>query len=264
MIFNTYEEELNYKFYEEWTNFWIPIYRKQILNAKIENDKIALQEIKLNILKNQSLKDYTELIFEQLGIKYLDFKNEEKKKEDLFLRNQKLIYLVLKRKGLLNKQDELYDIGLIGLTNAINTFDASKGYKESTYFYQCISNEINKHIYLQSMSKRKCPTSLLSLDYELSEDTTYADFIRDPNIDIEKELITKEENKKLYCAINNLKPDYKKIIKEIYGIGTNPKKIIEIAKESKVSRNAINDKRLRALKHLKKLLKEEQYETTKI
>lgn len=76
MIFNTYEEEKNYRFYEDWIHFWLPIYRKQVLNAKLEENDEALKEIKINILKNKSLDEYKDFIFEKLGINYLKIKKE--------------------------------------------------------------------------------------------------------------------------------------------------------------------------------------------
>ncbi len=252
MIFSSYDEELNYRFYEDWVKFWLPIYHKQILEAKFESNNAALKEIKMNILKNKSLKEYQEYIFEKLGINYLKM-NE---KEDLFLRNEKLIYLALKRKGLLHKQDELYDVGLIGLTKAINTYDENKGFKESTYFYKCIMNHFNQYFYLQNMSKRKCPTSIISLDYEFEENggESYANIVPDPNVDIEQEIITQEKNEKLVLAISKLKPSYQEVIKRYYGIGANSNNLTELSKELGITREAINQKRHRALKQLKVIL----------
>lgn len=262
MTFATYEEELNFRFYEDWITFWLPIYRKQVLNSKMEDNQEALKEIKINILKNKSLEEYKDLIFEKLGISYLEtiIQDNEQLKEEQFLRNEKLIYLVLKKKGLLHEQEELYDIGLIGLRKAINTYDSSKGYKESTYFYQCISNQISQYIYLQNMSKRKCPTSIISLDYQYEENDgdTFANLVQDPNVDIEEEIIKNERNKQLMNAINKLKPSYQEIIKKYYGIRTSHKTQEKIGKELGVTKSAIGDKRKRALKQLKKLLEEEK------
>lgn len=267
MMFATYEEEKNYRFYEDWLNFWLPIYRKQVLNSKMEDNQEALEEIKINILKNKSLYEYKDFIFEKLGISYLEVisRDNEQVKEEQFLRNERLIYLVLKKKGLLHEQEELYDIGLIGLTNAINTFDSSKGYKESTYFYQCISNQINQYFYLQNMPKRKCPTSIISLDKDFSKgdkECTLSDIVPDSNVDIEQEIITKETNEKLFKAIEQLNPCYQEIIKKYYGIGTSYKTQEKIGKELGVTKSAIGDKRKRALKQLKKILEEELYEST--
>ena len=62
-------------YYEHFNNFWIPIYRKQVLDAKYNNDTELLNCIYENINKNWNLKEYKIIIFKKLGIEYID-KNE--------------------------------------------------------------------------------------------------------------------------------------------------------------------------------------------
>ena len=96
--------DINYKYYEHFMEFWLPIYRKQVDNAKYENNHEALNEIYLNIDKNWHLQEYKDYIFKKLGIKYLlpdidsniisiYFKNK-KKKEMLYdnTRKNKLLF----------------------------------------------------------------------------------------------------------------------------------------------------------------------------
>ena len=85
------EDKMNYEYYECWIEFWLPIYRQQVIECKLENNSKALLEIYNNINKNLTLKEYKEYIFELLGIKYLTnndvdsviiksyFKNKKKK-----------------------------------------------------------------------------------------------------------------------------------------------------------------------------------------
>lgn len=258
MIFATYEEEKKYRFYEDWVKWWFPNYHKQVQNAKYENNIEELKAIKINILKNNSLEEYQDIIFERLGISYLEIKSKEILKEELFKRNEKLIFLILKKMGYLSKQDDLYDVGLIGLTEGINSFDSSKGFKESTYLCACIRNKIRQHIYLQNMPKRKCPTSIISLDYEVDNEnqngSSYENIIPDPNVDIEKQIMNIETREILESAIKKLKPSYQEIIKKYYGFGFKPRGDQSIAHELGISQNAVNDKRNRALKHLKIIL----------
>lgn len=259
MIFDDYTKDTQYRFFEDWMDFWFPNYRRAVLEAKYENNEAWLLSIKDNIMKNWNMDfEMKKYILEKLGISYL---LQVDSKENMFKRNEKLIYLVLKRKGVLHREEELYDIGLIGLTNAINTFDSSKGIKESTYFYKCISNEISKFIYLQNTSKRRCPTSIISLDYEMGEGegSSYANLVPDPNVDIEHEIIEKTENEILYSAIQQLKPSYQEIIKKYFGIGTAPRNTTQLSKELGISREAINQKRHRALKQLQKILEKENF-----
>lgn len=97
--------DLDYRSYEDFVKWWLPVYRKQVIEVKIENDSLALQEIYNNIDKNWNLQKYKYLIFKELGISYLTeeykqvkkvenadsiiiesfFKHKEKKRnEDLF------------------------------------------------------------------------------------------------------------------------------------------------------------------------------------
>lgn len=66
------DDELNYRYFEHFMEFWIPIYRKQILNAKYENDNQTLRIIHENINRNWHLQDYKKYIFKKLGINFID------------------------------------------------------------------------------------------------------------------------------------------------------------------------------------------------
>ncbi len=261
MIFTTYEEERNYRFYEDWMRWWFSKYHRQVQNAKYEENIEELKAIKINILKNNSLEEYQDIIFERLGISYLEIKPKEILKEEMFKRNERLIFLTLKKMGYLSRQDDLYDVGLIGLTEGINSFDSSKGFKESTYLCACIRNKIRQHIYLQNMPKRKCPTSIISLDYEFDNESqngsSYENIIPDLNVDIEKEIMNLETREILESAIQKLKLSYQEVIKKYYGLGFKPRKDPEIAQELGISQSAVNEKRKRALKHLKKILEKD-------
>ena len=52
-------------------------------------------------------------------------------KSQLFIQNQKLIMLVLKNMNLMRRFDDLYDVGLIGFTKALNNYDENK-FKDSS------------------------------------------------------------------------------------------------------------------------------------
>lgn len=68
-MFDTYEEELNFKYYEDFKSFWYPIYRKQIFKLKYFNDTEGLLEIKDNINQNVHLQDYKYIVYKELGIR---------------------------------------------------------------------------------------------------------------------------------------------------------------------------------------------------
>lgn len=91
------------------------------------------------------------------------------------------------------------------------------------------------------------------------EGDSYANLVPDPNVDIEHEIIEKTENEILYSAIQQLKPSYQEIIKKYFGIGTAPKNTTQLSKELSITREAINQKRHRALKQLQKILEKETF-----
>lgn len=68
-------------------------------------------------------------------------------KERLVTENIKLIYLVMKRfrnRGIEN--DDIFQIGAVGLTKAAERFDESKGYTFSTYAVPMIIGEIQRFL----------------------------------------------------------------------------------------------------------------------
>ena len=84
--------DMDYEYYEYFMKYWLPVYRKQILECKYENDTEALLEIYENINKSWHLKEYKKIVFEKLGINYIStqpdidstilkiyFKNKRKK-----------------------------------------------------------------------------------------------------------------------------------------------------------------------------------------
>lgn len=68
-------------------------------------------------------------------------------KEKIILANVKLVYSTLKRfKGIENEQDDLFQIGIIGLIKAIDRFDVTKNVAFSTYAVPTIIGEIKTHL----------------------------------------------------------------------------------------------------------------------
>ena len=150
-----------------------------------------------------------------------------------------------------DEYQELYDSGQIGLLQAINTFDFSKK-ATSTYMYACIKRNIMIYFHSKQMLKRKVNyLNNISIYTEVLEGKCLYEFIEDYSINVEKEIITNDNYKILYKAIDMLKPSYKEIIIKYFGINCLPKTLEQIAKEKNVSRQAINVKKNNALKELK-------------
>ena len=103
---------------------------------------------------------------------------------DLFLNNQPLVTVVLKRLQaklprwyFSNNHDVLKQQGFIGLYNASLKFDATKGYQFSTYAVKCISGMMHKQIENDLRGRRKYNGETISLETIIDDEITLADCI---------------------------------------------------------------------------------------
>lgn len=180
--------------------------------------------------------------------------------EKLVLENQKLIGLVINRKHLKFKFNELVDVGMIGLLKGTKRFDETKGFKASTYLYSCIQSEIYHYLKFNNAQKRGRDYQTISLDQELNikDNNVYlSDFIADEKVDIEKEIERNELINLVYKKINNLNERDKAIICHNFGIlGFEKMKQKEIAKSSGISQTQVSRIIYYRLKKIKEELKD--------
>lgn len=65
-------------YFDSFCEFWLPIYKHQVIEAKLEENKEVLSEIMLNLVKNIHLKDDEKrYIAKGIGIYYLIEEKEE-------------------------------------------------------------------------------------------------------------------------------------------------------------------------------------------
>lgn len=96
-------------------------------------------------------------------------------KEQIILNNVGMVGLVLKSLNLNLLDEDLFQIGLVGLVKTINTFDPGKGVKLSAYATPIIQNEI-----LMSLRKKRIiPEFSLDEEYQSNNggSVPYADII---------------------------------------------------------------------------------------
>ena len=144
-------------------------------------------------------------------------------RDDLILDNVNLIYYVLKKMNLYKNADEYYDICMIGLIKAADTFNESKGYTFSTYGISCIRSELLGYLRRQNSSKRKANYNTVSLEMSVykendGKEITLLDTLPS-NDNVEEEIIVNEEKELLIEALSIL--DDKELLVISYMFGVN-------------------------------------------
>lgn len=148
--------------------------------------------------------------------------------------------------------DDLFQAGCVGLMKAVRNFDASKGYKFSTYAYTTIWGNIHKFArddnwYVAKRNKDRlkesyAPISLNKLVGE-QKDTPILEFIADD--------ISEHNNLDLQMALNKLPEILMETIKLRYFYDFTWK---EISQAMGVSQNALYKRKNKALEILRKEL----------
>lgn len=184
---------------------------------------------------------------------------DENAKEVLIQRNMRLVAHIAKKYNNSNEdQDDLISIGTIGLIKAIETYNLEKGTRLATYASKCIENEILMNI--RTNKKNKGQVSLqdtIGMDKEGNE-ISLIDVLKSDVDDILDQVELKVQISNLYEQLDKtLTQREKEIVLLRYGLTTYGYKTQrEIAKKLEISRSYVSRIEKRALKKLKKELKE--------
>lgn len=172
--------------------------------------------------------------------------NDEQQK--LVLDNQKLVYHVIKQMHLYHKLEDYFDVGLIGLCKAAQTFNLENGSKFSTYACICIRNNILMEI---RNEKRQCDAYAISFSSIIksskNQDLTLEDMLSD--YELENDILNREELISLIMSIENLNKEDKRII-DLYFYQNKTQQ--QIAKILNMSQANVSRRIQRALNNLKK------------
>lgn len=152
-----------------------------------------------------------------------------------------------------NDQDDLVSIGTIGLIKAVDTFDADKGIRLSSYAARCIENEI-------LMFFRNCKKSAQDVSMNEPIDTdkdgnalVLMDVMATEDLIVD-ELDTKIKSEQLYKYIDEVLSEREKIIINLrYGLGGKiPLTQREVSKKLNISRSYVSRIEKKSLLILKK------------
>lgn len=192
----------------------------------------------------------------------IEYEKWTKRYHELVLKNENLIYYVIKGMGLYKHLDDFYDIGMIGLCKAARSFDVESGIKFSTYAITCIKYEI--HRYGRKKENRKW-NNISSLDIIIDDNKTTAVELIADDVNIEEDIIRKELYKDLYKNINKLSTVEQLVINYSYGLNGYTKMsqhniLILLKRNYKMkynySQSYISRIKTRAIKKLKRYLKD--------
>ena len=171
--------------------------------------------------------------------------------------NIKLIYQVMKDHNLLYMEDELYDVGLIGLTKGIKTFDKSRGTRVSTYIYACIKTEVlgylrKSHAQKRTLFREVSLNTKIKTSQSDGDGVELIDYIADNRLDFEENVEKEERNKTLEKYVCKLSSGQKELICHYYGIlGYNKMTVSDLKRKYGTSKQAIFARRNRALEKLR-------------
>ncbi len=175
-------------------------------------------------------------------------------RQKLIERNLRLVaHIIKKYYANQNDQEDLISIGTIGLIKAIDTFDAEKGIRLSSYASRCIENEIL--MFFRSGKKSAQDVSLnepIDTDKDGNAltilDTMAVDDTIVENIDI------KMKSEKLYGYLQSaLTQREREVVCRRYGLcGFRPQPQREVAKRLGISRSYISRIEKKALEKLRR------------
>lgn len=190
----------------------------------------------------------------ELFIKYKE--GDSLAKGELITRNLRLVAHIIKKfSPQMRDADDLISIGTVGLIKAIESFDYKKGNRLATYAARCIENEILMSV--RSSKKTKSEVYLqdpIGVDKEGNEICLIDVLGTDGDVVLE-EVEYKISVKKLYDMIETvLEGKEKDIIKQRYGLSSEPKTQREIAEKLGISRSYVSRIEKKALKKLAKEL----------
>lgn len=168
-----------------------------------------------------------------------------------------LIYLVLNQMNLRNKEDEYFDVGLVGLARGIKTYNESLGFKRSTYYTRCIKNEICRELVSERLLKREGRKYEISLNTYINkeeQEDELIDLIPDKNKNTEEEALLKIQNEDLrYCIERFLTKKQRDVIKLYY---FDELTVDEIAKKYNITHQMVHVHMRAAYKRLRQKMLE--------
>lgn len=182
---------------------------------------MAVLDFSAKIVYNINMRN--KMILENLGLIYKAMKNlhcEYKDKDDY---------------------DEIYNAGLFGLINGVDTYDNERdlGY----YLYVCIANEIKRLFQTRTLKKNYNGLQEVSLNEIMYDEETELQETIPSDENIEEDILQEGKIERIYNILKQLEDKLNlKMLYQYYGIGYKQKNQKELAEEYNITRQAIQQK----------------------
>ena len=128
--------------------------------------------------------------------------------------------------------EDMFQVGCIGLIKGVKTYDKSKNTNKSTYYSKCIRNEIGGYMRLGNTRKRGKDFTTVSLSEPITNENLYLEDIMESDDNVEDVIYKNEELMWLEEHIKLLNEKEQYVLTHYYGLFKNkPKTQCEIAIE---------------------------------
>ena len=132
-------------------------------------------------------------------------------------------------------RSDLYQEGLIGLSEAIEAYKEKKNIKFSTFAFTCIKRKMISAIKLANRKKHSILNDSYSLDFKFDDDMQSADNYVMINNGIEDLLVSKEEDDYFQRKINDVLTVLEKKVYKLKADGFSNDEIANVLSKSKKS-----------------------------
>ena len=171
----------------------------------------------MNNLEWLNGKDYEPISKKELDELFLKlYDGDFNAKNKIAKSNMKLISFVINQKYY-NYEDleELFEIGMIGLTRAINAYDIKQNIAFTTYACKCINNEIIK--FLDAKKRRISAISLSEPISKTNDDSMTLEETLQSDLDLSNDYEEKELYKFIYNNLDKLTEKQQNAVKIHFG-----------------------------------------------
>lgn len=194
------------------------------MNKKIEENGLAYDMTRRKFYEKPLPESRVKFLIGELKKEY-----NASYETELVEHNLRSVALIASKFKNVIEYEDAFCYGLIGLAKAIRNFDCNKGYRFSTFSFECITNEILMAYRVEARNIKNKGEFIKKFERFKFTDEYFNDLdIENLGLDVESHYIEKEEkeinSKKIRRAFNSsLTSEQKNQISLYYGLGNNCK-----------------------------------------